>query len=114
MAKANKSPAHLGEVEQLVVLALLRLGENAYGVLVREEISRRTGRALTLGSVYKTLLRLEDKEFIAARQGEPTPERGGRRKTHYSVLPAGRRALQYSLAALRRMALGLDPVWEAP
>ena len=115
MTKANKRPpAHLGELEQMVLLALVRLGEGAYGILVREEITRRAGRELTVGSVYKTLLRLEEKGFIAARQGEPTPERGGRRKTHYSVLPPGQRALQYSLAALRRMTRGLDLVWEGP
>lgn len=115
MAKANKpAPAHLGELEQLVLLALVRLGEEAYGISVRDEIARRAGRELTVGSIYKTLLRLEEKGMISARQGDPTPERGGRRKTHYRVLPPGDRALQYSLAALRRMTHGLSPTWEAP
>lgn len=113
MTKANKQAPHLGELEQLVLLALLRLGEEAYGISVRDEIGRRAGRDLTVGSIYKTLLRLEEKGFIAARQGEPTPERGGRRKTHYSVLPPGERALQASLAAIRRMTRGLAPAWEA-
>lgn len=115
MTKANKqAPAHLGELEQLVLLALVRLGDEAYGISVRDEIARRASRDLSVGSIYKTLLRLEEKGFIAARQGEPTPERGGRRKTHYSVLPPGDRALQYSLAALRRMTRGLSPLWEVP
>src|SRR5262245_59511513 len=111
MAKAKKP---LGELEQLVLLALIRLGEAAYGVRVRDEIGRRTVRSLTLGSVYKTLLRLEEKGMVRAHQGEPTPERGGRRKTFYSVLPPGDRALQFSLAGIRRMTQGIDPVWEAP
>jgi DNA-binding PadR family transcriptional regulator len=111
MAKAKKP---LGELEQLVLLALVRLDHEGYGVRVRDEIGRRTGRALTLGSVYKTLLRLEEKGMVGAQQGEPTPERGGRRKTYYSVLPPGHRALQYSLAGIRRMTQGLDPVWDAP
>lgn len=114
MTKANKQPGHLGELEQLVLLALVRLGEEAYGIPVRDEIAQRAGRDLAVGSVYKTLLRLEEKGFIATRQGEPTPERGGRRKTHYTVLPPGHRALQHSLAALRRMTQGLAPQWDAP
>ena len=115
MTKANKQPpAHLGDLEQLVLLALVRLGDEAYGISVRDEIARRAGRHLSVGSIYKTLLRLEEKGFVAARQGTPTPERGGRRKTHYSVLPPGDRALQYNLAALRRMTRGLAPLWELP
>jgi DNA-binding PadR family transcriptional regulator len=112
MAKANKQATHLGELEQLVLLALVRLGDEAYGITVRDEIVRRAGRSLTVGSVYKTLLRLEGKGFVSAWQGEPTAERGGRRKTHYRVLPAGHRALEYSLAALRRMASGLSPAMD--
>lgn len=114
MTKANKpaQAAHLGDLEQLVLLALLRLGEEAYGITVRDEIALRGGRDLSVGSIYKTLLRLEEKGYIAAREGEPTPERGGRRKTHYSVLPPGQRALGASLAALRQMSRGLAPGWE--
>lgn len=116
MTKANKAaiPDHLGELEQLVLLALVRLGEEAYGISVREEIARRAGRELSVGSIYKTLLRLEEKGYVAARQGDPTPQRGGRRKTHYTVLPPGERALHYSLGAIKRMTRGLSPLWEAP
>jgi len=98
----------LGEFEQLVLLALLRLGDEAYGVPVREEIARRTGRPVSLGSVYTTLNRLEAKRLVCSRLGDPTPERGGRRKKHYLLLPAGERALAASLAALRRMTAGLS------
>ena len=91
----------------LVLLALLRLGDEAYGVTVHHEIEERTGRSVTLGAVYKTLARLEAKALVGAYVAEPTPERGGRRKRHYRVLPAGRRALARSVAALRQMTLGL-------
>src|ERR1043166_2896255 len=107
-------PAHLGELEQLVLLALLRLGDAAYGVTVRATLEQRAHRRLSLGTVYKTLLRLETKGFVAAWVGEPTPERGGRRKKHYRVTGAGRRALGRSLDALRKLGRGLDPAWQAP
>lgn len=103
--------ANLGEFEQLVLLALLRLGEEGYGVTVRAELERRAGRAVSLGTVYKTLLRLESKGLVAAHLGDPTPERGGRRKKHYAVSAAGRRGLERSLAALKKMSRGLDTVW---
>src|ERR1043166_3428014 len=94
-------PAHLGELEQLVLLALLRLGDAAYGVTVRAMLEQRAHRPLGPGTVYKTLLRLETKGFVAAWVGEPTPERGGRRKKHYRGTGAGRRALGRSLDAPR-------------
>jgi DNA-binding PadR family transcriptional regulator len=97
----------LGEFEQLVLLALVRLGDDAYGVTVHEQLERRADRDVALGAVYKTLARLEAKKLVAARLGEPTAERGGRRKRHYQVTPAGKRALSRSLAALHRMTAGL-------
>jgi DNA-binding PadR family transcriptional regulator len=99
----------LGEFEQLVLLALVRLGAEAYGVAIRDEIEHRTGRQVTVGAVYTTLLRLEDKRLVAARIGEPTPQRGGRRKKYYRPLAAGRRELAASLDALRSMTRGLTP-----
>ena len=106
-------PAYLGEFEQLVLLALLRLGREAYGVTVRAELLDQGGRDVSLGTVYKTLFRLEAKGLVAAHLGEPTPARGGRRKKHYVVNARGRSALQRSLAALRGMSRGLDPAWGA-
>jgi PadR family transcriptional regulator PadR len=105
---------HLGELEQLVLLALLRLGDDAYGVAVQEEIAGRAGRKMSFGTVYKTLGRLETKGLLTTRVGEPTPERGGRRKKFFVINAAGRRELQRSLVALRTMARGLDAVWEGP
>ena len=105
---------HLGEFEQLVLLALVQLGDDGYGVAVKREIARRTRRATTFGTVYSTLARLEAKGFVVSRMGEPTPERGGRRKKYFAISHAGRRAVQSSLRALRTMARGLDASWETP
>jgi PadR family transcriptional regulator, regulatory protein PadR len=102
----------LGELEQVVMLAVLRVGEGAYGVPIRGEIARQSGRELTLATVYKTLGRLEDKGLVASYVGDPTPQRGGRRKRFYDVTPAGTHALQESVGALRRMTAGLDLGWE--
>jgi PadR family transcriptional regulator PadR len=102
------APSALGEFEQFVLLALVRQGSDAYGVPVCKDIADRTGRDVSLGAVYKALDRLEDKGFVQSRLGEPTPERGGRRKKHFKVLGAGHRALTQSLVALRRMTDGLE------
>ena len=104
----------LGEFEQLVLLALTRLGGDAYGVSIAAEISARTGRDVSLGAVYKTLERLEDKRLVASRLGEPTPERGGRRKKHFRVASSGQRALRQSIAGLRNMADGLESELRLP
>lgn len=104
----------LGELEQVVLLAVLQAGDQAYGVPVQSEIRRRARRTLTLGTIYKTLARLETKGFVASRLGEPTAERGGRAKRYYTLTPAGRQAVRGSLAALRRMAAGLDVGLQAP
>lgn len=100
--------ANLGEFETLVLLALQHLGQEAYGISIRDEIERRTNRKPSLGTVYKALMRLESKGHVRGRLGAPTPERGGRRKKHYRVLAPGARALADTLDTLRRMAAGLD------
>lgn len=104
----------LGEFEQLVLLALVRLGTEAYGVSIRDEIEQRARRDVALGAVYTTLLRLENKGLAASRLGDPTPERGGRRKKFYRPTAAGQRALRASLEALRGMTRGLTPGMELP
>ena len=104
----------LGELEQVVMLAILRVGEDAYGVPILAEIERETGRDLALATVYKPLSRLEEKGLVSARVGEPTPLRGGRRKRYFAVTAQGRRALAQSLGALRRLARGLEIGWDAP
>lgn len=100
--------AVLGEFEQLILLALARQGREAYGVSICDDVSGRTGRDVSLGAVYKTLERLEAKGLVKSRVGEPTPERGGRRKKHYQLAAAGERALRRSIGALRRMTDGLE------
>jgi len=104
----------LGELEQVVLLAVMRVGDEAYGVPVLHEIERQTGRDLALAAVYKTLTRLEDKGLVSSREGEPTPVRGGRRKRYYAVSPMGRAALRESLGALRRLTRGLALGTELP
>ena len=100
---------HLGGLEQIVLLAALRLDEGAYGVSIRLEIERRTGRSLTVGALYRTLDRLETKGYVASRFGDPTPERGGRSKRYFKVRPVGIRLLRASRAALAAMWEGLEP-----
>ncbi|MEO8636765.1 MAG: helix-turn-helix transcriptional regulator [Gemmatimonadales bacterium] len=104
----------LGEFEQLILFAILQAGTEAYGAVIQREIESRAGRSASLGAVYTTLQRLEDKGLIASRVGDPLPERGGRRRKYYLVKPAGVRHLESSLAALRQMTLGLPRPLEAP
>jgi DNA-binding PadR family transcriptional regulator len=105
---------NLGELEQLVLLALLRLGDDAYGVTVHQEIQERTGRNMSFATIYTTLSRLEGKAFVESFVGDPTPERGGRAKKHFAITTTGKQALQQSLRALRTMARGLDAKWGTP
>jgi PadR family transcriptional regulator PadR len=103
----------LGELEQVVLLAALQAGDDAYGIVIAREIERRTGRELSLPTVYKTLARMEEKGLVTSSLGDPTPERGGRRKRFFALTAPGRRELRASLGALRRMTQGLDLGWEA-
>jgi DNA-binding PadR family transcriptional regulator len=97
----------LSEFELFVMLALARLGAQAYGVSIRREIQERAGRDVAIGAVYATLGRLEEKGFLASHLSDPVPVRGGRSRRHYQLRPAGERALDESLSMLRRMASGL-------
>lgn len=106
--------SHAGEFEILVLVAILRLKDGAYGVTIREELESETSRRLTLGTIYKTLGRLEDKGLLTSRVSEPTAERGGRRKKLYEVTPTGMAAVRDSLADLRRLAAGLGPELGVP
>ncbi len=99
---------YLGEFEQVVLLTLWRLGEGAYGVTIRREIEERTGRAVTLGGIYPTLDRLEQKGYVSSYTGEPTSERGGRAKRHFRLQPAGREALHRSKRLMETLWDGLD------
>lgn len=85
---------NLGDFERLILMASLRLGENAYGATIMKEIYNRTGREVSVGAVYTALNRLEEKGFISSQLGEPTPERGGRAKRFITISPLGRHVLQ--------------------
>ncbi|HEY6185486.1 MAG TPA: helix-turn-helix transcriptional regulator [Terriglobales bacterium] len=101
---------YLGEFEHIVMLALLRLEDRAYGVTVRQEIESRTKREVSIGAVYATLDRLETKGYVKSYLGEPTPERGGRSKRFFEVMAHGVAAVNRTQHALHRMSEGLDLV----
>jgi len=101
-------PPTLGEFEQLVLLSLVRLGPDAYGAAVRREIEARAGRELSISAVYTTLERLEQKGYVRSWVGEPTSQRGGRRRKYFELLPAGSRALKAAYRAFTGMAAGLE------
>jgi PadR family transcriptional regulator PadR len=107
MAKGD----YLGEFEQLVLLAILHAGKDAYAVAICDEIVRRTDRDVSLGAVYATLERLEGKALVTSRLGEATKERGGRPKRFVEVTPQGVRALRESRKMVRGMLAGLSRRW---
>jgi DNA-binding PadR family transcriptional regulator len=98
----------VGELEQLMLLAILQLEDDAYGVTIADLLREKAGRSLAMATVYTTLERLEDKGYLTSRLGEPTAERGGKRKRYFRVSPAGERAVRESLNALRALTAGLD------
>jgi PadR family transcriptional regulator, regulatory protein PadR len=98
----------LGGFEQIVLLALLRLGEGAYGVPIRREIEQRTSRAVTIGALYSTLDRLEAKGLVSSRFSDPKPERGGRSRRYFRCEAAGVRALERARDILANMWAGVD------
>lgn len=100
---------YLGEFEHVVLLTVMRLGDEAYGVTIRREIEARTGRAVSLGAIYPTLSRLEGKGFVSSYLGEPTSTRGGRSKRHYRLEAEGRTALRRSRDMLQALWEGYDP-----
>src|SRR5438067_4305601 len=101
----------LGPLEHIVLLALVRLQSNAYGMTVRREIEERTGRDISIGAVYTTLERLQAKGYISSFVGDPTAERGGRAKRLFQIEADGERALRASQEAIRRMTPRLGEGW---
>jgi PadR family transcriptional regulator, regulatory protein PadR len=100
--------AVLGEFEQLVLLALLRLGNGAFGAAIHREIVTRSGRDLPASAVYVTLDRLEAKKMVCSYIGNPSPQRGGRRRKHYLLDTAGQRALVRAYRTFHAMTAGLQ------
>ncbi len=106
--------ASIGRFEQLVMTAILTLGDNAYGVTIHANVETLLGpKAVSLGAVYATLDRLEDKGLIASWLSDPTPERGGRSKRHYRLEGAGERALHESALTAKRICDAVEGTWGA-
>jgi PadR family transcriptional regulator, regulatory protein PadR len=101
---------YLGEFEQIVLLAILRLGDEAYAIPVREEIEARTGRDVARGALYTALERLEAKQCLTSRMSDPLPERGGRSRRYYNVTAPGLASLRASRAALLALWNGLEQI----
>ena len=95
----------LGGLEEIVLLAVMRLGEKSYGVTIRREIEEKTGRDVSLGAIYPTLDRLEEKGLVRSWKGEPTGERGGRARRHFRLSESG-------LEVLRRSREAISAMWE--
>ena len=102
------SEVNLGEFEQIVLLAILRLDTAAYGAAIRHEIESCAQRTVSAGALYTTLMRLEHKQLVASSLGDPTPERGGKAKRFYSVTGAGRAAITAAQRAYRSLMNGLE------
>lgn len=98
----------VGEFEHFVLLALVRLGNGAYGAAIRREIRERTGRDASVGTVYMTLGRLEKKKMVVSYVGNPSPHRGGRRRRHYLIDREGEKALGRAYRAFAAMTDGIE------
>ena len=104
----------LGEFEIYVMLALAHLAPEAYGVTIRQEISRRTGREIAIGAVYATLSRLEEKGLVRYTPSDPLPVQGGRTRKYFTLTSAGERALAHATRMLARMMQGWRPRAQHP
>jgi PadR family transcriptional regulator, regulatory protein PadR len=98
----------LGEFEQLVLIAIVRLGDESYGATIRREIEERTDRRLSISAVYTTLDRLEQKGCVRSWIGEPSAQRGGRRRKYFALQPLGARALRAAYISFGAMTAGLE------
>ena len=99
----------LGEFEQMVLLAIVHLGGESYGIPIVDEIERRTGRDVSRAAVYVTLRRLEEKGYVSSWMGDPTPERGGKARRHVKLEAEGKRALREARQVAEWMWSGVDP-----
>jgi len=108
------NPASIGQFEQVVLTAVLVLGDNAYGVTIHGHVEQLSQpKRVSLGAVYATLDRLEDKGFVTSWLSEPTAERGGRSKRHYRLEAAGELALHESAMAAKRICDTVECFWGA-
>src|SRR6478672_7417938 len=107
---AMKADNYLGELEELVLLAILKVGSNAYGVPIKETLEE-AGRKISVGALYATLDRLEQKGFVKSSQGAPTPERGGKAKRFFNVEGAGMSALRRTQASRKKLMPETGLAW---
>ncbi len=98
----------LGAFEEIVLLALIHLGDDAYGMTIRRDIESRSGRAVSIGAVYSTLERMETKNYVSSRYAEPTAERRGRARRYFKLEPSGSEALHRSREIVANMWRGLE------
>jgi PadR family transcriptional regulator PadR len=104
----RRKAAILGDFEQLVLFGVLRLEDQAYGAAIRQEIHARSGRDVSINAVYTTLDRLESKGLLRSWIGEPTAQRGGRRRKFYAPTASGVAALRQAYRAFTAMSVGLE------
>jgi PadR family transcriptional regulator, regulatory protein PadR len=104
----------LGAFEHLLLLALVRLGDDTYGVPIRDELEARTGRLVSPGAIYTALDRLEQRGLVRSQLGEPTPARGGKRKRCYRLTAKGSAALRDAHGAITHMTQGIKPKLQTP
>lgn len=107
----NKT-SYLGELEHMILLAVLRLGDHAYGMSIRDELASQVGREVKRSAAYITLERLSTKGYLTTRMGASTPERGGRAKRYYEITGAGKEALRESGVAFKRLWEGQESLLE--
>jgi len=107
-----RKETYLGELEQMVLMAILQLKEDAYGLNIVRELGDRGSRKVSPGALYATLDRLEGKGVVTSRFGDPTPGRGGKPRRYLTVTPVGLTALQKARAAWQRLSEGLEEMLE--
>lgn len=103
----------IGEFEMIVLMSLLRLGNGAYGASIRRDIEERTTREVSVGTLYMTLARLEEKRMIVSYVGNPSKHRGGRRRRHYLMDTIGQRALGRAYRTFKAIAEGMEQELDA-
>jgi DNA-binding PadR family transcriptional regulator len=106
--------SYLGELECMLLLVVLKLGDEAYGLSIREELARVTGRAVARGAAYVTLDRLEQKGYLRSRMGAAEERRAGRPRRYFTITPEGTAAVQASRDALERLWSGVATVFDRP
>jgi len=102
-----RSRDYLSQLELMVLLAILRIRENAYGMSIAREIEQRSGREVALAGIYAALERLEEKGLVRSERGAPTPERGGKARTYFGVTATGLKAVRLAHATFSRLSAGL-------